>query len=139
MVFTGHFWKEGKYWVITVPSLEITTQGKSKKDALRMMADAVECHVDKSHFKAKATLCEKSSNFTLSSNDEPELIALFLKRQRQINHLTIREVAKKLGYTSPSAYSQYESGKHIPGLDKISKFISVMNPKAKFALEVVMA
>lgn len=49
------------------------------------------------------------------------------------------EVAKKLGHTSPSAYSQYESGKHIPGLDKISKFISIMNPKAKFALEIITA
>lgn len=149
MVFTGHFWKEGKFWVITIPSLEITTQGKSKKDALRMIADAVECHADKANFKVKATLYGQSSahekskkrkieTFTLSSSDDSELIALFLKRQRQINHLTIREVAKKLGYTSASAYSQYESGKHIPGLDKISKFISVMNPKAKFALEVVL-
>lgn len=136
MVFTGHLWKEGKFWIVTVPSLEITTQGKSKKDALKMIADAVECHVDKSGFRAKGTFLKKST-FILSSNDEPELIALFLKRQRQLNHLTVREVAHRLGYASPSAYAQYESGKHMPGLEKISKFILAINPKARVAVGVV--
>lgn len=148
MVFTGQLWKEGKFWVVSVPSFEVTTQGKSKNDALHMIADAIECHVDRKRFKVKATLLKESPDrpagmgieaFTISSNSESELIALFLKRQRQLNHLTVRQVAERLGYSSPSAYAQYESGKHIPGLDKISQFISAMNPRAKFALEVVMA
>lgn len=147
MIFTGHLWKEGKFWVITVPSMEITTQGKSKKDALYMIADAIECHVDKPRFKVKVSLLEESDRklstgggqetFSLASNDDAELIALFLKRQRQLNHLTVRDVAKRLGYASPSAYAQYESGRHIPGLDKISRFITAMNPKARCALDVV--
>lgn len=148
MIFTGQLWKEGKFWIVSVPSLEIVTQGKSKKDALFMIADAIECHVDKRGFKVKAALLEESpdrpadSNVEtcmVSSNNESELIALFLRRQRELNHLTVRQVARKLGYASPSAYAQYESGKHVPGLDKISRFISAMNPRAQFALEVVMA
>lgn len=148
MVFSGQLWREGKFWITSIPSFEVVTQGKSKTDALHMIADAIECHIDKRGFKVKATLLEESPDrptgvgvetFTVSSNSESELIALFLKRQRQLNHLTVRQVAQRLGYASPSAYAQYESGKHIPGLDKISQFISAMNPKAKFALEVVMA
>lgn len=148
MVFTGQLWKEGKFWIISVPAFEIVTQGRSKKNALHMIADAVKCHVDKSGFKVKASLLPRTHDksartdidtFTLSSNDESEMIALFLKRQRQLNGLSIRELAKRLGYASPSAYAQYESGKHIPGLDKISRFISAMNPRAKLAVEVVAA
>ncbi len=148
MVFTGQLWKEGKFWIVSVPSFEIVTQGKSKKDALHMIEDAIECHIDKSNFKVKATLLGESTDrplgknieaFTVASNNDPELIALFLRRQRQLNHLTVRQVAHRLGYASPSAYSQYESGKHLPGLEKISKFIAAMNPRAKFVLEVVMA
>ena len=147
MVFTGQLWKDGKNWVISLPSFEVVTQGKSKKDALHMIADAIECHVEKSGFKVKATLLEESADrptgrnieaFTISSNNESELISLFLRRQRHLNHLTVRQVAKRLGYASASAYAQYKSGKHVPGLEKISKFISAMNPRAKFALEVVM-
>lgn len=146
MFFSGHLWKEGKDWVISVPSLEITTQGRSKRDALRMMADAVECHADKKGFRVRTALLEKAQGkqnrvktaiFVLSCNDPSELVALFLRRQRQVNRLTIRQVAHRLGYASPSAYAQYESGKHIPGLEKISRFISAMNPHALFAVDVV--
>src|SRR5262245_26140501 len=125
MVFTGQLWKDGKYWIVSVPSLEIVTQGKSRKDALHMIAEAIECHVDKSGFKVIAIPLEGTMEFptdrnvgafTVSANSEAELIALFLKRQRQLNGLTVREVAKRLGYASASAYAQYETGKHIPGL-----------------------
>ncbi|MBF0492649.1 MAG: helix-turn-helix transcriptional regulator [Deltaproteobacteria bacterium] len=141
MFFKGQVWKDDKFWIIELPCLEISTQGKSLKDALSMMEDAVKCHVDKSGFKVKASLLKSKNvqkrDFSLSSSEETELVALFLKRQRQINHLTVREVAQRLGYASASAYAQYESGKHSPGLEKISRFIEVMNPKRHFTLEML--
>ena len=145
MVFTGNIFKSGSFWVVDVPSFEISTQGRSKKEAFEMIADAIQCHVDHPGFKIIITPVEKkmrfskTETFTVASNNESELISLFLKRQRQLNKLTVRQVAKKLGYASPSAYAQYETGKHIPGLEKISKFIAAMNPKAHFAFEIVMA
>lgn len=136
MIFTGYLWKEGRFWVIEVPSLEITTQGKSRRDAYRMIEDAIESHIGKRRFKLRVTPLENQT-FAISSHNDGELIALFLKRQRQLNHVTVRDLVKRLGYASPSAYAQYESGKHMPGLDKISRFLRAMNPKSRCALEVV--
>ncbi len=142
MVFTGHLWKESKLWVISVPSLEITTQGRSKGEALRMIRDAIEGHVDKKGFRVHVSAPLKMEgaveSFTVSAKTDSDLVALFLRRQRQLNDLTVREVAKRLGYASPSAYAQYETGRHVPGLDKISKFLRAMNPHTQCALEVVM-
>ncbi len=41
MELQGKVWKDGKFWLVEIPSLDVMTQGKSKKDALRMIEDAV--------------------------------------------------------------------------------------------------
>jgi hypothetical protein len=33
MELQGHVWKEGKFWLIEVPALDVMTQGKTKEDA----------------------------------------------------------------------------------------------------------
>ena len=52
MVFQGSYWKDGNYWLIEVPSLDIVTQGRTRREALAMIAEAIELHVDKKGFKA---------------------------------------------------------------------------------------
>lgn len=39
---TVQLWKEGEYWVISMDEPDVTTQGKSIPDALRMLAEAYE-------------------------------------------------------------------------------------------------
>ena len=50
MELEGRIWKDGKFWLVEVPILDVMTQGKSRKDALRMIEDAVsgliECHFE---------------------------------------------------------------------------------------------
>jgi predicted RNase H-like HicB family nuclease len=138
MVFKGRLWKKGKFWVVDVPLFRISSQGRSRKEALSMIAEAMQLHVNKRGFKVKIAPLGKSE-FVISSNHAAELIALLLRRERAIQHLTVRQVAKLLGYSSPSAYAQYETGKHIPGLDKLSRFLRIMNPKAQVALDLVAA
>lgn len=142
MVFDGKIWKDGKWWVVHIPALDLSTQGTSRKDALHMAGDAVETLVEKKGFHARATLTKNpagESFFILSSNDEAALVALFLRRQRAANKLSVRQLAKRLGYKSPSAYAQYETGKHIPGLDKLARFIQAMNPHLQVSLGLVAA
>jgi hypothetical protein len=107
-----------------------------------MAGDAVEALVEKKGFSAHATLTKSHGDedyFILSSDDEATLVALFLRRQRAASKLSIRQLAKRLGYKSPSAYSQYETGKHIPGLDKLARFIRAMNPRLQVSLGLVAA
>lgn len=146
MVFIGQLWKDEKFWVVTVPSLEVTTQGRTRREALRMIADAIEEHVAKPGFHVMVRMIRgmhqkagAAEQFFVTAKHHAELAALFLRRQRQLNNLSVREVAKRLGYASASAYAQYETGRHLPGLDKLSKFLAAMNPKVTWALEIVPA
>jgi predicted RNase H-like HicB family nuclease len=87
MEFEGRLWKEGRYWLVEVPVLGTMTQGKSKKDALRMIEDAVagliECHFEgtvRSKLGIKAFLREDNV-IGLTADDTETLLAFSLIRQ----------------------------------------------------------
>lgn len=42
MELEGKLWKSGKFWLIEVPAVEVMTQGYSREEALKMIADAIE-------------------------------------------------------------------------------------------------
>jgi len=126
--------KEGKWWLSEVPYLDIMTQGKTKKEALEMIQDAVlELFFDtfgellpKDFY---VTLTEfRNTLIGLSTNYPSLLFALSLRRQRQKSLSTVRQTAKRLGYRSFRSYAKYESGKHLPSLIQFEKLVQAANP-----------
>ncbi len=89
MEFEGKVWRDGKIWLIEVPSLNLMTQGKSRKDALKMIRDAsmglIECYFESEVGKKfDITVIDyKKDSFGLTSNDNKLLLALSLRRQRE--------------------------------------------------------
>lgn len=122
--------------MVEVPELNVATQGKSRAHALHMLADAIESLVNKKGFKISVTKPQQGS-FLTSANDPKIFMAFFLKQQRELHRLTVREVAKRLSLKSHASYAQYEQGKSLPGMDVLEKFIQAINPKAGVALNVV--
>lgn len=134
MEFEGKVWKDGKFWLIEVPSLNVMTQGKTKKEALEMIKDSIlgliECY-----FKA-----EIDEHFSISINDQKNgmigvtssntklLLALCLRRQREKSGSTVREASERLGSKSPNAYAQYEKGRTNISLDKYEALLMAANP-----------
>ena len=51
MRFSGRIFREGKYWAIEVPVLDVVTQGRTRREAYSMIGDAVESLVNKKDFK----------------------------------------------------------------------------------------
>lgn len=136
MKIEGKLIKSGKWWAVEISLLLIHTQGKTKKEAHVMAKNAVESIVDHKGFKA--TVTEGSANtFSISSNNDSLLMALALKQQRADHHLSIREVAKRLGSDSPSAYSRYEQGKVKPSLDKFSQLLKAIDPRLEPVIKVI--
>lgn len=136
MYFTGELKKDGKFWMIEVPMLEVATQGKTRKEALEMIADAIELLVDKKGFKIQVRPIGPYQ-FLITAKDLAQLLALFVKRRREAEKLTIRAFAKKLGYKSHTSYAQYETGKHMPGIDFVDRVIKVTNPDTGLCLTTV--
>ena len=135
MRIEGRLNKSGNFWAVEIPLLLVFTQGKTKKDAYAMAKDAVECLIDRKGFSVDA-IEGKDGHFSISSNDDKILMALALKQQRAEHQLSIRDVARKMGSNSPSAYSRYESGQVKPSLEKFSQLLCAIDPSLEPVLKL---
>jgi len=127
MRFAGRVFKIGRYWAVEVPILEVVSQGRTKKDALDMIADAVESLANKPGFKLDI-FPGTGEHFEVGSEDQATLIALLLKRARQRAGLSLAQVAQRLGATSINAYARYEQGRSIPTVQKLSQLFAAVTP-----------
>ena len=142
MELEGKVWKEGKWWIIEVPCLNVTTQGKTKKDAFFMIKDAV-FELMQSYFSDLGkgfhiTVHDyKGDSFGLTSSDNKLLLSFLLIRQREASGLSIRDVAKRLSSKNPNSYAQYERGKMNFSIDQYEKLMHAINPKRTSILRVI--
>jgi len=133
MRFGGRMIKSGRYWAIEVPILGVFTQGRTKKEAYEMIADAIESLVNKEEFKVKV-YPGKGEYFEVYSQDLPAMIAFLLRRQRVRHGLSLAEVADRLGGKSLNTYARYEQGKSVPTIEKFSQLLSAVSPERDFVL-----
>ena len=137
MKLEGRIWKDEKtnYWVVCVPLLDISTQGRSRKEALAMIEDAIQVEAEKKELKIQAELSREQGVFTVSANDPDSLIAFLLRRQRTCHGMSVREVSSRLKSSSPTAYAQYEQGKRTPSLGKLRDLLHAIDPKLDAVLK----
>lgn len=133
MRFAGTVFKSGKYWAIELPILDIATQGRTKKDAYEMIADAVESLVNKKGFKVRVFRA-KGRVFEMGASDQGAFTALLLKRMRQRAGLSLEEVASRLGSKSPNSYARYEQGRSVPSVEKFAELFSAVAPNREFVI-----
>lgn len=131
MRLEGRIWKDKKtkYWVVHIPLLDISTQGKSRKQALSMIEDAVEVEANRPGFKIHSEQEKSEDTFTIRASDPDALMAFVLKRQRLCHGRTVREVAHQMKSNSPTAYAQYEQGKRVPSIGKFMELLRAIDPK----------
>lgn len=133
MRFEGIVFKVDKYWAIEVPILNVTTQGRTKKEAFEMIADAIESLVNKEKFKIDV-YPGKGEYFEIGSQDQSSLVAFLLRRLRLKRGISLSEIAQRLGARSHNAYARYEQGKSVPTIEKLSELLSAVSPGKDFVL-----
>jgi hypothetical protein len=133
MRFLGQVFKAGKFWAIEIPILDIATQGRTRKEAYEMIADAVESLVNKKGFKVRV-FGTKGRVFEIGSPDQGALTALLLRRMRQRAGLSLEEVAARLGSKSPNSYARYEQGRSVPSVEKFAQLFSAVAPNKEFVI-----
>ena len=126
MRFGGKVWKNGGLWLVEVPALDLMTQGRTRREALEMIADAIEGFVDKRGFRADVHT-GPDDTIEVGSTDTAALTALFLRRRRQASGLTLAEVAARLGARSHNAYARYEQGRSVPTVEKLVELLSIVD------------
>ena len=125
-MFDGRVWKQGKVWLVEIPALDIMTQGRSRKNALFMIKDAIEMLVDEKGFEVKVITGDRENEFIIYANDVVPLISLLLKQQRAKRGLSLADMQERLHAKSRNAYAQYEQGRSVPSIQKLIEFLGAM-------------
>lgn len=133
MRFEGRVFKVGRHWAVEVPILGVVSQGRTRSDALEMIADAVESLVNQKGFEA-VVFAGSGEHFEIGASDQAALTALLLRRTRLKAGLTLAEVAVRLGARSLNAYARYEQGRTTPSMQKLSELLSAVVPDRDFVL-----
>ena len=127
MKFQGKAFKDGNYWLADIPFFELMTQGRTKKELLLMVEYLFVTLADKKGFEVSVK-CTRDGILEIGSNDNKVMVGLLLKRKRQLNKLTIQQVAERMGSTSKNSYARYEQGKTLPSINKLQELLNATGP-----------
>src|SRR5262245_48124990 len=127
MRFQGKIYKAGKHWIVEAPMFAAMTQGRTRKEALTMIADWFETMADHSGFTIQIH-DSGAEDLELGSQDTRTMIRLLLQRQRQKSGLSLAEVASRLGARSRNAYARYERGASVPTVEKLDELLRALAP-----------
>jgi len=133
MRFEGKVVRDGKFWLAEIPLLDAMTQGRTRKEALQMAADWLETMVNRTGFKAEVYPRGKDE-FEISGSDAAAMTAVLLRRRREANGASLRDVASRLGATSRNAYARYERGDAVPTVDKLDELLKAASPGEDFVI-----
>ena len=133
MHLAGRIEKDGRFWMIEVPILDVATQGRTRKEAYCMIKDAIESLANEQGFSVEV-VPGTGKYFQVTSNDPSKLMAFLLKRQRQKQGLSLADMAERLGQKSRNAYARYEQGKADPTVKQLLMLLSVVNPRADIVI-----
>jgi|SRR5882672_3293975 len=127
MRFQGKVYKSGKHWIVDVPIFDATTQGRSRKDALEMIADWFHSMVNRKGFAVRVHQAA-GDEIEVASDDTRAMISLLLQRQRQKSGLSLAQVSERLGARSRNAYARYEQGTTAPTVEKLDELLRAVAP-----------
>lgn len=139
MELEGKVWKDpdSSWWLVEVSFLDVMTQGRTRKEALEMIKDAIMELLKDSYedslskqFRLTVNLYENGV-IGVGASEEKLLFALGLKRQRLRSGSTIRDVSKRLKSKSPNAYARYERAQSRPSIEKYAELLHAANPNRR--------
>ena len=136
MELEGRVWKDpdSPWWLVEISFLDVMTQGKTRKEALEMIKDAVlellkDSYADLLNDRFQLSVHLYGDGLIgMGASDDKLLFALGLKRQRLRSGSTIRDVSKRLHSKSPNAYARYERAQARPSLEKYAELLHAANP-----------
>ena len=133
MRFEGTVARDGRFWLAEIPLLDAMTQGRTRAEALGMVADWLETMVNRPDFHAQVHPRGKYE-FEVSGNDAGAMTAVLLRRRREASGASLREMASRLGASSRNAYARYERGDAVPTVDKLDALLKATSPGDDFVI-----
>ncbi len=134
MRFQGKLRRDGKFWLAEVPVLDAMTQGRTRKEALDMIADWFVTMADRKGFSVDIHPVGRDA-FEACSSNARTMVSLLLQRQRQKSGLSLAQAAQRLGAKSRNAYARYEQGTSVPTVEKLDELLRAVAPGRDIVLQ----
>ena len=129
----GRLIRDGKWWLAEIPLLDGMTPGRTRKEALMMIGDWLETMVGRDDFSA-TVFARGKDQFEVAGSNPAAMIALLLRRRREISGRSLREIASRLGASSRNAYARYERGEAVPTVEKLDALLKAASPDGDFVI-----
>lgn len=133
MRFEGTVVRDGRWWLAEIPLLDAMTQGRTRKEALEMVADWLETMIDRKGFRA-TVFPRGRSEFEVAGSDAAAMTALLLRRRREASGTSLRDLASRLGSSSRNSYARYERGDAVPTVEKLDALLKATSPDGDFVI-----
>ena len=121
------------FWYAECDVVGAYTQGRSRKDALAMLADCIMAKVDRRGFRVTVTEIGRShagGYAVIVESSKPSLLAAeVLKYQRERHRMSLADVAKKLSRSERKTYASYEQGHREPTVQKFCELLAIVAPE----------
>lgn len=137
MIIPGEIEKRGSIFAAMLEPLGAYGQGKSRRSAIAALAAAIAEHAaDYGPLEGfKVTITEDgASTLYVTANDPARLLSLLLRRQRELNDLSLAKVTSAMGAKSRNGWAQYEHGSCEPSIRKLQEMLSVVAPDLTVAI-----
>ncbi len=128
MRLVGNYYKDGKFWLCELPFIQLMDQGRTKKECLIMIKDAIEILINDKEFKCEVTELG-NGKFAVGTSQVKTLAAFVVRRLREAQGLTIREAGTLLGMKSHTEYARHESGKVAMNMETFNRYVEVLSSK----------
>jgi transcriptional regulator with XRE-family HTH domain len=127
MVLTGEIAKDGTLFVTHLEALGIDAQGRSRAAAcaalVATLKELAAPYGSVAGWKVEVA-DDGEATLQVTSNEDTRMISLLLRRQRELNALSLADVANALGLKSRNAWAQYEHGGKEPSLGKLQELLA---------------
>jgi len=135
MRFRGKLERDGKYWLAEVPVFDAMTQGRTRAEALDMIADWFASMAGRPQLAVRVVNVH-GADFEVAVLDTRPMISLLLRRQRQKSGLSLAAVAERLGARSRNAYARYEQGTTAPTVEKLAELLHAIAPDREILVDL---
>ena len=127
MMLHGRIFKDGHGWAAHCDALGAFTQGRTRKDAISMLAELVELKVGQDGFIAKVDDIG-GEDVLITGSNPAQLFGGLLRYQRERRDLSIADAAERIGASSRSIYARMERCEQSPRLDTMKAAIAAIAP-----------
>ena len=142
MFLEGRVWRDpddAKMWLIEIPILNLMAQGKSKKDAFKMIKNVTselirDLPTDVSKGYVLKTEEFEEGKFGLTCSIPIILIAIIVRRQRE--GAGLRQKRTKADAVLPMYTDNIETGRSACSILKFVEILEFLNPKQKLVLRI---